>query len=44
MIDAGVKLSAIDVSNFPSAEIDTPEDLQEVERSLTPLLDSTKTG
>lgn len=44
MIDSGVKLSAIDVSNFPSAEIDTPEDLQEVERSLIPLLDSKKPG
>ncbi len=44
MIDKGVKISAIDVSNFPSAEIDTPEDLQETERSLIPLLDSTKPG
>ena len=44
MIDSGVKLHAIDVSDFPSAEIDTPEDLQDAERSLIPLLDSTKRG
>jgi choline kinase len=44
MIVDGVKLSAVDVSDFPSAEIDTPEDLQEVERSLIPILDSAKPG
>lgn len=44
MVDNGVKLSAIDVSDFPSAEIDTPEDLQEVERSLVPLLDLNTNG
>ena len=39
MIDRGVLLKAIDISAFPVAEIDTPEDLRHAERSILPLID-----
>jgi choline kinase len=34
LIDEGVELKAIDVSRFPSVEIDTPEDLRFAERMI----------
>lgn len=34
MIDEGEKLGAIDVSNFPTVEIDTPEDLRAAEEMV----------
>ena len=36
MIDEGEKLSAIDVSNFATVEIDTPEDLHVAEEMVAP--------
>ena len=39
IIDRGVLLKAIDISAFPVAEIDTPEDLRHAERSILPLID-----
>lgn len=34
LVDEGVKLHAVDVSDFPSMEIDTPEDLDIAERTM----------
>lgn len=40
IIEKRKKFKAVDVSDFPCAEIDTPEDLQEVERTVLPLLEA----
>jgi choline kinase len=42
MIDEGEKLSAIDVSNFATVEIDTPEDLQFAEGMVAEYADGEK--
>lgn len=39
MIDEGEMLSAVDISEFPCAEIDTPEDLDYVKTTILPALD-----
>ncbi len=39
MIDRGTILEAVDVSEFPSIEIDLPEDLERAERQIIPLID-----
>ncbi len=36
LVDEGVALQAVDVSDFPSIEIDTPEDLDIAERIIAP--------
>ncbi|MBI2618930.1 MAG: phosphocholine cytidylyltransferase family protein [Ignavibacteriales bacterium] len=38
LIDEGNRLWAIDISQFPSAEIDTPEDFKHAEEVILPLL------
>ena len=40
MIDAGVKITAVDVSEFPTIEIDSPADLEFAERVIIPSIDS----
>jgi choline kinase len=40
MIDRGVKIRAVDVSNFPVVEIDTPVDVELAERVVIPLIDA----
>lgn len=39
LIDEGTKLRAIDISDFPVAEIDTLDDLESAERTIIPALD-----
>jgi choline kinase/phosphatidylglycerophosphate synthase len=39
MIDRGCKFRAVDVSNFPSIEIDSLSDLERAERDIVPLID-----
>lgn len=39
LINGGVKMKAVDISHFPAAEIDTPEDLAFVEKHLIPKID-----
>ncbi len=39
MVDEGISLKAIDISLFPTAEIDTKEDIEYAEHTLIPLLD-----
>lgn len=38
LVDEGIRLHAVDVSDFPSIEIDTPEDLDLAERVIVPQL------
>jgi choline kinase len=38
LVDEGIRLHAVDVSDFPSIEIDTPEDLDIAERVIVPLI------
>jgi choline kinase len=40
LIDRGVKVAAVDISDFAAVEIDTPEDLDYAERVVVPLLGS----
>lgn len=40
LIDEGARMSAVDVSDYPAAEIDTPEDLSFVENNITPKLEN----
>jgi choline kinase len=40
LIDRGAKIAAVDPSDFPAVEIDTPEDLEYAERVAVPLLRS----
>lgn len=39
MINEGEMLSAVEISEFPCAEIDTPEDLDDVKTTILPALD-----
>ena len=39
LISRGVTLAAVDISEYPSVEIDTPEDLAYAEEALVPLLE-----
>lgn len=41
MIDLGIHIKAVDVSRFPSIEIDSPDDLERARQIIVPMIDAT---
>jgi choline kinase len=39
LLDEGIEMRAVDVSGYPSIEIDTPEDLDVAEAIIAPQID-----